>query len=655
MQTIFTDTLEQAFAQAGLDMPKINGSKIARFSTNGKNGDTAGWLRLFDDSTGAAFGDWRTGESWCWQQARDTDELDQAERDRIRAKAQEQKRLAEEERQREYEAAAVKAKEIVADCAPATAHPYLEDKHISASGALFYNDKLVIPVYGQNGIQSFQSIDAKGNKKFMPGGKMSGGYFTIGNKTDTVVVCEGFATGASIHAATGFMTVVAFSASNLKAVSVMMRSSQRSATIIIAGDNDESGTGQRYAAEAAEACNGRAVFPPAGDFNDMACSQGVEAVAQLINESGERDMLGSYEYSTDTLRPIEFCIDGFMANKVTVIAGPPGVGKTSLLVPMACIAAGLVGDESQIKATLRRRVAYVTEDPEQVERILYGMRKHGMIQCTDEEFRHWFDIIPAMRAPAAKVGQFVANLREAKTVIAPAAQNNYAVEPLIVLDTSNATLDLDNENDNSEAGKAIAAIKENLGKACLWVVAHTSKVASRSDIDQMSARGAGAFEGDANAVAYIINVENTRFMVLGKRRFECEFSEVRFDSTSSSETVKTPWGGEQKIWYRYGVPRIAEEGERASIKEQVKAEATLDHQLKMRGEILGALLDAGKEGKWLSTRDVCKSVTGKTTTISSMLGTLADNGVIYAKSGGRGSILYSSVGETLGNSRGQNA
>jgi len=357
----------------------------------------------------------------------------------------------------------------------------------------------------------------------------------------------------------------------------------------------------------------------------------------------------AFEYSTAKVRPIEYCVDGFISNKVTVIAGPPGVGKTSLLVPLACIAAGLVTG-CDISATLRRRVSYVTEDKEQVERILFGMRKHNVIQASDDEIRYWFEIIPAVRASSDKVGQFVANTREDMTVTAPKHQNCYQVEPLIVLDTSNATIDMDNENDNAEAGKAIAAIKENLGNASLWLVAHTSKVASRVDIQNMSARGAGAFEGDANAVAYILNVENKRFMALGKRRFEASFNEVCFDSHSAFEDVMTPWGEKQRVWYRYGIPRVAEDGEREDLVEQAKKEASIEVRDNLRGKILGALLDASKENKAVSQIDLHKIVGGKKKIMVETLDAMLANKTIHVTKGERNSTMYSAVPQgTTGN------
>lgn len=354
------------------------------------------------------------------------------------------------------------------------------------------------------------------------------------------------------------------------------------------------------------------------------------------------DMREAFDYSTKQIRPIEFCVDGFISNKVTVIAGPPGVGKTSLLVPLACVAAGLISNQCELNATLRRRVSYVTEDKEQVERIIYGMKKHGVITASDDEIRYWFEIIPAIRASSDKVGQFVANTRDDMTVSAPKRQNCYLVEPLIVLDTTNATIDMDNENDNAEAGKAIAAIKENLGNACLWLVAHTSKIASRTDIQQMSARGAGAFEGDANAVAYIINIQNMRFMVLGKRRFESAFNEICFESHAAFEEVQTPWGDTQKVWYRYGVPRIALDGERDDLVAKAKEDASVEVREGVKGKILGALLDAAKDSRWMTQTELHKVVGGKKQIMVDTIEAMLSNNVIYVKKGEKNATLYSS-------------
>ena len=64
---------------------------------------------------------------------------------------------------------------------------------------------LLIPVLDTaNNLQSLQRIYPDGTKRFLVGGKVSGGQFIIqGQPEKLVAVCEGFATGASIHLATG--------------------------------------------------------------------------------------------------------------------------------------------------------------------------------------------------------------------------------------------------------------------------------------------------------------------------------------------------------------------------------------------------------------------------------------------------------------------
>jgi putative DNA primase/helicase len=85
------------------------------------------------------------------------------------------------------------------------------------------NGALVIPMFQKNKVKSLQFINAKGEKRFLPGGK-KGGYLIGSIQPDKpVCVCEGFATGTSIHEATGYPVLVAFDAGNLRNMAEVLR------------------------------------------------------------------------------------------------------------------------------------------------------------------------------------------------------------------------------------------------------------------------------------------------------------------------------------------------------------------------------------------------------------------------------------------------
>lgn len=117
---------------------------------------------------------------------------------------------------------------------------------------------------------NLQIIDTEGVKRFLSGGKKAGCFYWLGSEaTDKIIVCEGFATGASLHKHTGKSVVIAFDAGNLKKVAEAVRVISPTIEIIIAADNDESGIGEKKAREAALAINGKYIIPPSlGDFND---------------------------------------------------------------------------------------------------------------------------------------------------------------------------------------------------------------------------------------------------------------------------------------------------------------------------------------------------------------------------------------------------
>lgn len=271
-------------------------------------------------------------------------------------------------------------------------------------------------------------------------------------------------------------------------------------------------------------------------------------------------------------KPIEYVIDGFNATGITMIAGASGVGKTSALAPLAAFVAGL-WRVPHMEISLRRHVVYVTEDPAQIHRIMSGLIENEATAKPVGEFDQWFHVITADRRTIDRIKFSITNWRKKYQYTANDEFNNYIVEPLIVLDTTNANIDLENENDNSEVGKYISAIKQSIGSGSCWLVAHLTKItAGSTKTDELSPRGAGAFVGDSNATAFLIGDKkdpDKRYMILGKRRFEALFSALQFNSITSRKTVETPWGQDQELIYRYGIPVPADADE---IREQDKAQ-----------------------------------------------------------------------------------
>ena len=161
--------------------------------------------------------------------------------------------------------------------AEARQHQYLITKRIKPHGARLYHDALVIPLIAESGvIVNLQFIAADGQKRFLSGGRKKGCFAAIGEPTETILIVEGFATGASLHESTGKQTIIAFDAGNLEAVGRAIRAKYPDAEIIIAGDNDESGIGQLKANAAALAIGGKVLIPPKSgmDWNDYVIIRG---------------------------------------------------------------------------------------------------------------------------------------------------------------------------------------------------------------------------------------------------------------------------------------------------------------------------------------------------------------------------------------------
>lgn len=257
------------------------------------------------------------------------------------------------------------------------------------------------------------------------------------------------------------------------------------------------------------------------------------------------------DYSLTRLEPIQYLVDGFLAHSLFVMAGQPGVGKTSALIALAMVQAGFSIEGCELKTRKKRKTIFVTEDSDQIVRSLFAYGKH-------------FGIDPAMLCQMIVI--IDARRSDVKDIL-KLAQNcdKHTLDgqrPWLVLDTANATLDLDDENDNAKVGQYLSSIKATLFVQMgvpVCITAHTNKTISRQDSDAQ-ARGASAFTGDATLTGILfLDNDNQRYMKLTKTRYEPTFREIRFDSQTFTEVVVDADGEMQEIVCRVSTPHISSE------------------------------------------------------------------------------------------------
>lgn len=237
-----------AIASAGLGNPDITPDGVVhRFHCDGdRPGTRNGWYALYLDGTPAGvFGSWKTGitETWCSvSTAGQTPE----QRSHLRKLIEQAKAERDQEQRQRNAKAAEKAHGMLENSKPADPHhPYLIAKQVQAHGIRQIGADLLVPVYVDRELTSLQTISRDGSKRFLTGGRISGGSYLIHDQThrDELLICEGFATGASLHEHIGADVYCAFNANNLLAVARYVRQQHPEAKIIVAADDDRWGDG----------------------------------------------------------------------------------------------------------------------------------------------------------------------------------------------------------------------------------------------------------------------------------------------------------------------------------------------------------------------------------------------------------------------------
>ena len=292
------DAALDACRESGLEPPKFFKRDVFQVVdvADGKPRNGAGRVKIFADGQGGIVQNWRTGEkrSFFLNNSGQTGGLSDQERLEIE-NARRQREAAEVVKR---DQAACRALEIWQAAKPAANdHPYLVRKQIRPHHArvspwrrfvdidgerkpIVIDNALLIPLFDASGnIRNLQAIFPEKHpllsrdKDFIAGGALAGLFGWIGKRTDTVNICEGFATAAALFEQTGYRTYVAFTAGNLLAVAQIVREKLPKAKIILCADNDTKTAGNpglTKANEAALAVGGVVCVPPIpdADFND---------------------------------------------------------------------------------------------------------------------------------------------------------------------------------------------------------------------------------------------------------------------------------------------------------------------------------------------------------------------------------------------------
>lgn len=276
----FLESMQSVFGRLDF-VPKMDGH-FHRFRVpEDKSGTRNGWyVGFLDNIASGAFGSWKTSHTQTWSSRQPSDPI---EAELIRQRMEQAKAKRHAEQQQQHQQAADKARQIWQKALPANpSHAYLVAKSVAPHSLRQRGNALLVPLIHDGKLVNLQFIQPDGSKRFLSGGQVKGAYSPIGplQSGKPLYLCEGWATGATLHQHTGYPIACALNAGNLLPAGQRLKARYPDLELIIAGDDDrqtEGNTGCTKAIEAANQLGCSVVFPawPAdaplnlSDFNDL--------------------------------------------------------------------------------------------------------------------------------------------------------------------------------------------------------------------------------------------------------------------------------------------------------------------------------------------------------------------------------------------------
>lgn len=232
---------------------KLDGS-LERFTVIGdKKGSLNGWLIYRDElKPSCTFGSWKTGECLTWF-AEDIRDLPKSEQARIKKELMEARvraaRIRDEEVNQQRIKASQEALRVWNSSSSVTVdidnHQYVKSKMIKPYFCKLEESTgcLIIPMLNhENRLSSIQRIYPNGRKLFLSGGGIQSCSVTIDaeEKPDNnyVFICEGWATGCTVHEITKSKVVVCYNSNNIDSVTAITKAKYPDMKIFICADND---------------------------------------------------------------------------------------------------------------------------------------------------------------------------------------------------------------------------------------------------------------------------------------------------------------------------------------------------------------------------------------------------------------------------------
>lgn len=288
------NNFHETLCSHGLNVPPVTVTHD-RFTRWGKN--NRNWAKAVDD--GYIFGCWAEPYVSSYWFPESDSKLSKAELIKRKKRIVKEREKLQKERLEGYlEIAAQASREYEQFSSDCSSSQYLKAKKVFDFGIKREGKNIIIPARDINDkLWTYQIIASDGRKLFKKGGKKRGCFHIVGalSLTEPIYICEGYATAASLHVATGYTAIVAFDANNIDPVITAFRRKYPQVKLVIAADNDrwKLRNAGKAVAEAARLKHGVKyiipIFDPQfesqwpTDFNDLHVLQGADEIRRQLS------------------------------------------------------------------------------------------------------------------------------------------------------------------------------------------------------------------------------------------------------------------------------------------------------------------------------------------------------------------------------------